>query len=35
MQMLGRKGEAGEDISAEAEQPVVDEAKADEDDLPF
>jgi single-strand DNA-binding protein len=35
MQMLGRKGEAGEETPEEAEQPVADETKTDDDDLPF
>ena len=35
MQMLGRKGEAEEEISETAEEPQTGETKSEDDDLPF
>jgi len=35
MQMLGRKGEAEEEIPEETEQPMVEETKTEDEDLPF
>jgi len=33
--MLGRKGEPGEEIPEEVDQPVVEEPKTEDEDLPF
>lgn len=35
MQMLGRKGEAEEEIPESVEQPQAEETKGEDDDLPF